>query len=287
MKKILLLSLCICWCSSAFAAPLIKTLAVVNNDVVTSYQLDQKLQPLLAKAATPPAEKELSALKKKLLNDLIEDRLVDQRIKELRLSVNDQELTSAIEDVQRQNKLTSDQLKTALRAQGMSYADYRKNLRKEILRYKLIAKEVRSKVEVTKAQIRAYFEEHKDDYLTKPSVHLVRVGYPISADASSKDRQLLKQKAEIVRQQLLSGKPFDEVKKALGPEAEAGDMGTIIVEEMNSELRNLIANLKVGEVNPPTEVLGSLYIFQVLARTSAKAELTSEVSQKIEKILGA
>jgi len=165
MKKSLLLALLLLWTSTASATTLIKTVAMVNNDAVTSYQLEKKLVIAMAAETSPRqlSQQEYSDLRLKILNDMIEDLLVEQRIQELGLSVSDQELDSAIEDVQRQNKLTSEQLKTALQAQGMSFADYRLNLRKEILRYKLIARDVRSKVEVTNAEIRDYFNAHEAD----------------------------------------------------------------------------------------------------------------------------
>ncbi|WP_020677605.1 SurA N-terminal domain-containing protein [Geopsychrobacter electrodiphilus] len=287
MKKILLTSLLLLCATSVFATTLIKTVAVVNNDVVTSYQLEKKLALVMATSEGKRqfSQKEHAALRLSVLNDMIDDLLVEQRIHELGLTVTDQELNSAIEDVQRQNKLTSEQLKDALQAQGMSFEGYRQQLQKEILRYKLIAKEVHSKVEVTNAEIRAYFDAHKDEYMTVPTLHLLRISYPLPKDATAEQITQIKQKAQIARQLLLEGKPFAEVLAGVGTDANGGDMGTMIEKEMHPELHKMVATLKVGQINEPTEALGSIHIFQVLERTPAKAELTDEVSAAIEKIL--
>ncbi len=287
MKKIFLFALLFLCTTTVNAATLIKTVAMVNNDAVTSYQLDKKMATAMALETNRHqlSQEDHSALRTKVLNGMIEDLLVEQRIQELGLSVSDQDLESAIEDVQRQNKLTSEQLKTALQAQGTSYAVYRKDLRKEILRYKLIAREVRSKVEVTKAEIRAYFNAHEADYMTEPTLRLGRISYPLPDDADMKTKERLTQQAQIARQQLLEGKAFTEVLASLGGDAEGGDMGTMVEKEMNPELRLMIEGLTVGQVNEPSEALGSIHIFQVLERTPANAELDEETSLAIENIL--
>ena len=287
MKKIFLFALLFLSTTTVNAAMLIKTVAMVNNDAVTSYQLDKKMATTMALETNRRqlSQEEHSALRLEVLNGMIEDLLVEQRIQELGLAVTDQELDSAIEDVQRQNKLTSEQLKTALQAQGTSFADYRKDLRKEILRYKLIAREVRSKVEVTKAEIRTYFNARQAEYMTEPTLRLGRISYPVADDADTKTKEMLIQQAQIARQQLLGGKVFADVLASLAGDAEGGDMGVMVEKEMNPELRLMVEGLTVGEINEPTEALGSIHIFQVLERTPAKAELTEEISSAIEQNL--
>ena len=286
MRKLLLAALLLTG-SSAFAAPLIEVVAVVNNDVVTSYQLDKQLTLAMVTDTEKRhrTNEEYQQLRRQVLDRMIEDLLAEQRIRELGLKVSDQELETAITDVQRQNKLTLDQLKNALQAQGMSFDDYRDNLRKEILRYKLISREVRSKVEVTRAQIRDYFADHREEYLEPPTLHLLRISYPLAKDADAKTREKAVQQLQVARQQLLDGKPFDEVLKGLGGKVEGGDMGTLVEKEMNPKLQQIVAKLKSGEISAPREALGSLHIFQVIERTPAKAELTQERSEQIEKIL--
>ncbi len=289
MNKILLFALLLLWTTTVDAATLIKTVAMVNNDVVTSYQLEKRLATAMAAETSQRrlSQEEHSALRLKVLNGMIEDLLVEQRIQEIGLSVSDQELNSAIEDVQRQNKLTGEQLKTALLAQGMSFADYRQDLRKEILRYKLIAREVRSKVEVTNAEIRDYFKAHEAEYMTLPALRLGRISYPLANDADAKLKERLIQQAQIARQLLLGGKPFDEVLSSLGGDAEGGDMGTMVEEELNPHFQQMVDGLQVGQVSEPMENLGSIHIFQVLERTPAKAELSEDISSAIEEILAA
>lgn len=284
--KYLPLLVSLTWAASLCAEPLITVVALVNNDVVTSYQLEQKIAEMKAatnKGDNPGIQEE--TLRSDVLNLLIEDLLVQQRIAQLGLSVSDQELTAAIEDVQRQNKLTLEQLQTALQAQGVSMANYRQNLRKEILRYKLINQEVRSKVEVTRTQIRDYFDAHRDEFTKPPSLHLARLSFPLSATADDELRQRLMQQAQIARQQLLAGKSLQDVIRNSGGAAEGGDMGVMAETELHPDLQKAIEGLTAGDVSEPTMALGGLHVCKVIERTPATAELTDDVSATIEKTL--
>ena len=284
LSKYLPLLLLFLWVGNLHAEPLIRVVALVNNDVVTSYQLEQKLAEMNSPAQKGAATQGETS-DRELLNLLIEDVLVQQRIAELGLSVSDQELTSAIEDVQRQNKLTLEQLQTALHAQGVSMADYRQNLRKEILRYKLINQEVRSKVEVTRAQIRDYFEAHRNEFTQPPALNLARLSFPMLATAKDEQRQELLQQAQVARQQLLAGKSVQEILNAAGGAIEGGNMGMMVEAELHPEFQKGIAGLTSGEVTEPILALGAVHVFKIVERTPAKAELTEDVSAAIEKIL--
>lgn len=287
MKRLLLLVLILCCATPLVAAPLIKVVAVVNNDAVTSYQLEKNLTTAMAADTSKNQlnQAEHKALKRKILDSMIEELLVEQRIREIGLKVSDDEINSAIEDVQRQNNLTREQLVQALKVQGVDFPDYKQNLRKEILRYKLVGREVRNKVEVTRSEIRKYFNAHKKEYQKPSTLRLGRISYPLDKNATTKEKDILKQKIKVLRQQLLTGKPFSEVVATLDPQAEGGDMGSMIEAEMNAKLRKTVTGLKVGEVSAPEDVLGSIHIFQVLERTPARAELTEDVRRKIEEIL--
>ena len=139
-----------------------KVAAVVNDAIITTHQLETALQEALA--ANPAAQSldaaEKDKLRRQLLDKLIEEELVAERVKQLRLKVSDEDVDAAIDDVQQQNKLSREQLKMALQQQGMTFESYRENLRKQILRFKLIGVEVRNKAEVTSAEVREYYREH-------------------------------------------------------------------------------------------------------------------------------
>ena len=139
---ITLLLLCSIGLSSAMAQVVSRIAAVVNKDIITTYQLDLKLQEQLAKQERKPSPAQLGALRQEMLSRMIEETLVQQRIKALNLNVSEEEIETALLDVQQKNKMTREALEDAVTSQGLDLEDYRDNLKKQILRYKLISEEV-------------------------------------------------------------------------------------------------------------------------------------------------
>ncbi|MBE0597940.1 MAG: peptidyl-prolyl cis-trans isomerase, partial [Desulfuromonadales bacterium] len=177
--------------------------AVVNDEVITTYQLEKEL-------AEQGVEKSPAA-RRQALEALIEETLISQRVEALGLKVTEEELEAAIEDVQRQNKLTREQLVEALRSQGMEFTEYRENLRRQILRFKLLGREVQAKVEVTSQEVRDYFRAHIDDYREAPNVRLNRLTFPIPPRASEEQMATIRQQAAEALARLRGGESFTSV----------------------------------------------------------------------------
>ena len=141
----------------AYAETVSRVAAVVNKEIITTFQLDKAVAAeRKANQMEDLSEESLKRLQSQILERMIDEKLLAQRIIELGLTVDERELESAIVDVQKQNNLTREQLINALNDQGMDFPTYRENLKQEITRYKLIGREVNSQVEVTNKQIRDY-----------------------------------------------------------------------------------------------------------------------------------
>ena len=268
------------------AKTLSKVVAVVNNDIISSYQLDTAVLEALAKNSqgNQLTAQQFDQLRESILEQLINEKLAKQRIKELGLQVSEVELQAAIEDVQRKNNLTQAMLEDALQAQGMDYASYRQQLTEEILRYKLLGREVNYKVQVTSSEVRKYFRENIDKYRAKPKLRVSNISYPLPADDQEKLAALRKQ-AEVTRDLLLSGEPREKVLATLGDGGSITDMGELIETELTEQLRQALSGLEVGQVSEPLEINGQLHLFLVTDRNPGDIHLFDRVKGEIEKIL--
>ena len=283
---LLLLLACLLLGNPALAKTLSKVVAVVNNDIISSYQLDKAVLADLEKHSqgNQLTAKQFDQLRENTLERLINEKLAKQRTKELGLQVGEAELNAAIEDVQRKNNLTRSMLENALEAQGMDFASYREQLKDEILRYKLLGREVNYKVQVTSGEVREYFREHIDEYRATPKVRVSHISYPIAAADEGKQADLRKQ-AEVTRDLLLSGEPLDTVLAAQGDAAKVTDMGELIEAELTDQLREALAGLDVGQVSEPLEMNGQLHLFLVTDRNPGDIHLFDRVKGEIEQII--
>ncbi len=268
------------------AKTLSKIAAVVNDEMISTFQLDKAVVAALAqnpnKNQLTPAQ--FDQMKVQILNRMINDKLLEQRTKELDLKVSDPELNSAIEDVQRKNGLTAETLETALTAQGLTMSGYRDKIKKEILRYKLLSREVNYKVLVTSSEVRDYFDKHIDEYTVEPKIQVNRISFKIPTGNAEKMAEFHK-RVDTSRKLLLNGEEFNKVLEAQGDSASGGDMGELVEADMAKPLQSALAGLEPGEVSEPVEINGKIHIFQVTKRIGNDSDPFSSVKAEIEEKL--
>ncbi len=275
------------WISPATAKTLSRIVAVVNNDIITSYQLDQAVQENLRLLTNQNqlTASQFDQLRKQTLDKLIADILMDQKIKELGLEVSEAELSAAIGDVQRKNNLSTEALEEALAAQGMTMAGYRAKISKEILQYKLMGREINRKVMVTSGEIRDYFREHIDEYRVPPKIHVRHIAYTVPEKATDEELAELNRQIEITRQMLLAGDDFQTVVAGQPEIADGADMGEMNETDLAPQLRDLLVGLDKGDVSEPVMLNGSLHLFQIADRNPGDIHLFDRVKPEIEQLL--
>ncbi len=290
MKRFFTLILCLLVLPAATAQAEIvnRIAAVVNDEIITTHQLNRELSEHRGNDRWQGLpEDQVGALRREVLSGMIEETLVRQRVAEVGIRVSDEEVEAAIEDVQRQNKLTRSQLKQALEAQGMDYDTYRETLRKQILRFKLLSREVQSKIEVTSQELRDYFREHIDDYREKPSLTLSRISFPIPTGATSAQIAAIQAKAEQALDRIRGGQDFYGVLLTYSADQSAGggDMGTFAEGELVAVFEEAVAGLNEGEVSGLVESLDAFHILKVLDKDPGKIRQFDSVRGEIEKAL--
>ncbi len=268
------------------AKTLTKIAAVVNDEIITTYELDKAVVAALTKnpKRNQMTAAQLDQLKKQTLENLINEKLFDQRIKELEIEVSDAELTGAIEDVAVKNGLSKEALHKALEAQGLTMEAYRDKIKKEILHYKLLSREVNYKVLVTSSEVRRYYDEHIDEYNFKPEIHIKRISFTIPTGEEKKLAALQKQ-VEVARDLLLDGEDFEKVLNGLGDAATGGDMGSLVEADLAEPLKKVLVGLKAGDVTKPAELNGQIHLFQVVSRTEPGDDPFEQAKPQIENKL--
>ena len=106
-----------------------------------------------------------------MLKRLIEQKLKDQEIKRSNITVDENEIDSAIERIKETSFFTDEDLREALARDGMTIETYREEMKEQILRSKLINYKIKSKIVITKEDIKAYYDSHKDDYSGETKYH--------------------------------------------------------------------------------------------------------------------
>lgn len=263
-----------------------KVAAVVNDTIITTYQLDLKKAEAAAQNPTYTDLKteEKLAFKLKILDLMIEEELIQQRAKKLKVKASDVEVNAAIDDVQEQNKLTRLQLIAALEQQGMSFELYRTNMINQITRYKLINMEVQNKIDVNSLEIRRYYEKHSDEYSDAPYVHLSHLMFALPENASAGETAALQSQSEKARARLLKGDSIADLLVTY-PEAKGSDMGKLKESDLATAFIDAVKNLQTGEISPIVKTASGLFLFKMEERNNGTPKPLESVRPEIEKIL--
>lgn len=251
--------------TSVSAQVVSRVAAVVNKEIISTHQLDQRLQQQLAKQQKQPSPVQMGALRQELLSRMIEESLVQQRIEALNLTVSEDEIETALVDVQKKNKLSRDDLEAAVESQGLDFVAYRDNLRQQILRYKLISEEVRSQIDVPEREIVEYYRAHLDDYRLPPEVELSAISFPVSEKASGQERTQIRKMANEALARLQQGEALQEVADSYNQTygATGGSMGKFVYEELTPEFVEAINEVEDGTFTAPVEVGTAIHLLRV------------------------
>lgn len=259
----------LCCTSTAGAETISRIAAVVNDEIITTRQLDQRVEAQPREAAMP---------REQVLQNMITDILIEQRAAEIGIGVSEEDIDRAVQDVEQQNSITTDQLEQALVAQGMSMREYREQLRNQILRFKLTGIEVKSKADVTRREIRSYYEAHADDFRRPAQIRLSRISIPLGAEGSETYTE-----AEKVRKDLVSGRAVDEI-LADWPESmgmDGGDMGYFKPGELSPMFNEALDGLEAGEVTDILQNGDVLHVLRVEESTPGRTAPLEEVEGEI------
>ncbi len=266
--------------------------AIVNDDIITLHDINREAQPAIAEAEKKAAldDAARSRLRRAALDRLIEKRLTEQKIKELSIRVSDEELRQAIEDVQKQNNITTQEaLVAALTVQGLTYEQYRARLQEQIEKLKLVSMEVRAKIQVGESEMRDYYTANLAKYSEEESFRARHIFFKTGAKASPEEIQQAKSTALLVLADAKGDKDFAELAKKFSQDPAArkdgGDLGSFKKGDMQPELEKTILSLKPGEVSDLVSTPIGFHIIKLEVRTPGTSRSFDSVKGDIEEIL--
>src|SRR5262249_48788282 len=152
---------------------------------IIATQLDKQIQVQLQGQEQPPSPEELQAVKLQVLNQMINDQILLEHAAAANLSASDAEVDVKFNEFKAQ--YTEEKLKEVLKDQKVTVDDIRAEMRKSITIDKLVNKEITSKISVTDAEIKEYFEKNKESFNLPESYHIAHILVTPVADPELKN----------------------------------------------------------------------------------------------------
>jgi len=276
MKRIILTAILLAVAFFSGAEIVDRIVAVVGDEVITLSELERAWKN--DELGIMRASKKLS--EREYLERMIERKLIEQEVKRQGVSVSAQEVAQAIERKRQQMGLSSEEFRNLLRAQGISMEEYRKQVKDNLVLAKLVAKEIRSELEVTDEEIKAYYHQHKEQFRTPERVHLFHIV------VRKQDKG--KEKIEKIVCEYKKGADFSELarKYSEGEEAkQGGDLGWVVLAQLKPEVREIVKELELGELSPVYEDEVGYHLFLVVGREKSTQIPLDKVKDQIREIL--
>ena len=270
-----------------------RIVAVVNDELITLYDLNKNLQPyeenIKALGYAPEREREtLFKLRTDLLKRLIEGKLTDQVIKRYNIEVSEAEIDSAIERLKESRALTDEDLRAGLAQQGLTLEEYRKNIKQQLLRNKLVTREIKSKIVITEEDIKDYYDAHREKYTGEKKYHIWNIFIRLAEFADESTKRLALEKMEAVISQLKQGKTFESLaaEDSDSPmDPQGADLGLYQLDELSPQLQKAIGVMAAGDFSPilVTEMGYQIIYVQKIVETDPKS--LEKVKSEIHEIL--
>lgn len=263
--------------------------AVVNQDVVAASEVIQRTERLRQEARQRgEVMPETAGLRKQALDALIEDRVLVTYARENGQRVDEAELDRVVANVAAQNKLTMDQLRERLKADGTDYKSFRENLRDQMMTERVREREVQGRIKVTDAEIDDYLDKKRAALDQGGMINLAQVLVPVPEGAPEAVVAEKRARAEAALARIKGGEDFAKVAREVsedGNKARGGEIGMRAPDRLPDLFVNAVKNLKAGEVAPELLRSGAgFHILKVVQRQGA-ASLTQSVQTHARHIL--
>lgn len=258
-------------------------LVVVNEDVITKNELDERMRAIEKRmkaqnTALPPYEE----FRKQLLERMIVDRAQLQLAKEMGIRIDDQYLDRAIARIAEGGKVTVQELRNQIERDGSSFARFREEIRDDIAMQRIREREVENRIQISAAEIEQFMEIEATSVLEQQELSLAQILIRIPENATAVQINERRLRAEDVYRQLRSGGDFAKVAATYSDSNDAltgGDIGWRQKERLPEIFVNAVANLKPGQVSPLIKSPNGFHIVKLVdQRVSTVPKVSPEAA---------
>ena len=281
--------------------------ARVNNSIVTRADLRKARQELYAEAQqqqnNAQAEQQAKDHEKDLLRDLIDQQLLLSKAQELGISA-DTELVKKLDELRKQMHADSmEDLEKAAEAQGISFEDFKQNMKNNIITQRVIGQEVGGHITVTNTEIQQFYDQHKTEMERPEQVRLSEILISTQSANAVKNAKgenaipdtpspevvaAAKAKADQVYEMLQKSGNFDDLAKKYsnGPTASnGGDLEYFKRGTLSKDLESKVFDMKTGQYTEPIRTNQGFVILKVTEHQAAGVPPLKEVESQIQEQL--
>lgn len=280
-----------------------RIVAVVNDEIVTQSELNRALVPvyLQLQATLSPEElsQEMEKLRRHVLDQIIDEKLMLQEAKNPRpvelakgrigtppaLTASEAEVEEMLQEAQARFPMP-EAFEEALGQSGITLEELKERFQDQVIIQKLVGREVRSRVSVSPAEVTAYYESHKQEFVTAPAAQVATL---VIRPKETVDIPRAFSQAQDLHRQISAGADFYELARKYSDGFNAqmgGRMGYLEKGKNLKEIDDVIFHLKAGEISPVIKTPAGFHLFRVESVRPSHQATLEEAQTQIKYKLG-
>ena len=258
--------------ASADVIELDRVVAVVNRDVITASELENRVrqvkQRLQQSNTRLPSE---DVLRRQILESMILEEIQLQLAQQASIRVDDEQLNQVVNNIARQNNMQLEAFRQTLEREGMSFAAFREDIRREMIIGQLQRNQVENQISVSDQEIESQLANREDRLRLDDEYHLAHILIAVPESARPEQIEAARQKAETTLTQLRFGADFAQTAISVSNDQRAlqgGDLGWIKRGSLPTIFADIIPKLEVGELTPIVRSPSGFHIIKLIDKRS-------------------
>lgn len=223
---------------------------------------------------------------RKVLEAMIDEKLIVQFGKEKEIEVTDREIQESIDNTRNRMGLSMNEFKVLLRREGLALERYREMLRDQILAQKVLSIEVRSQVQISDKAVEEYYDKHRELFATPVKVEARHIVFRLGKEATQRETGEVLKRIKEIRKEIINGLDFSDAarKYSQGPSASnGGKLGMISPGQMVESFEEAVFSLKPGKVCRPVRTVFGYHLILVDKKTKSRLLPFEDVGEKVKE----
>jgi len=249
-----------------------RVVAVVNDQAIFLSEVRRRMLPFLPRVfALQNQEERLAALgelRHQVVDRLVEEELFRQAASQMHIRVTNADVDRAVQNVMQQNNLTEEQFWQAVEGQGFTRIQYRTDLRRQLLRLKVLNQRARGRVNIAEEDVRRVYDQRVGQAHRAVRFHVTHAFFATPPDADADTLAALRAEAQAAQQD---------------PDSDAfNDLGWLSQGDLPPELEQALTHLTPGQTSDVVHTDAGFHVFHLIERGSADSDVPAYAQERDE-----
>lgn len=266
-----------------------RVVAVVNQEVIMFSDVERWSRSFQEEIQTEDRlerRERIQEVFRRVLEKLIEEKLIDQEAKKSGIKVTSKEIEGAIEELRRQNAVDQENFEKLLAAEGLTLEAFKKEIEKRILRTKLIQGAVKVESKAGEKELRDFYQKNMDWYRIHESYRTSHILFLVPKEATRDQIREIRKKCQKVLEKIRGGEDFGEMAFLYSEDTvsrkDRGDLGYFKRGELLPALEREAIQLRVGEVSGVIRTEFGFHLIKLLDRKGGEPPPFEEIKEKVQ-----